>query len=122
MSFSSWLRSWKSLVTPRKGALRSPQPRPKRNASPLTTRPCLEALEDRSLPSAAHALLADIVRPHAGAAAAAPQQLPFKESRTGVSVSPTGVVNDEGNATAVGHVTAEALAAPTAATHVLPFQ
>jgi hypothetical protein len=106
MSFSSWLRSWKSLVTPRKGTVRSPQTRHKRKGSPLTTRPCLEALEDRSLPSAAHALLADIVPPSAGAAAAAPQQLPFKENLTVVSVSPTGVVNYEGNATYFGHVTA----------------
>jgi hypothetical protein len=37
--------------------------------------------------------------------AAAQRQLPFKESLTVVSVSPTGVVHYEGNATYFGHVT-----------------
>jgi hypothetical protein len=105
MSLFSWLRSWSSLGTPRKGAVRSPHPRHKRNGSPRASRLCLEVLEDRSLPSVAHAPLADLAAP-TGAATAAPQQLPFKESLTVVSVSPTGVVNYEGNATYFGHVTA----------------
>src|SRR5262245_10764670 len=51
MSFSSWLRSWNSLVTPRKGAVRSPQPRRGRKGAPPASRPRLEALEDRTVPS-----------------------------------------------------------------------
>src|SRR5439155_18389424 len=56
-------------------------------------RPTLEWLEDRSLPSAAHAPLADLVPPSPPAVAAAQPQVPFKESLTVVSVSGTGVVS-----------------------------
>jgi hypothetical protein len=106
MSFSSWLRSWNPLVTPRKGTVRSPQPRYKRYGPLLASRPCLEALEDRWLPSAAHAPLADVVPHSTGAVAAAQRQLPFHESLTLVSVSDTGVATYEGTATYFGHVRA----------------
>src|SRR5262245_45050145 len=55
MAFPPWLRPWKSrtaLLTPRQGTLRSRRPRHKRNAPAPTTRPCLEALEDRTVPAA----------------------------------------------------------------------
>jgi hypothetical protein len=63
-------------------------------------------LEDRSLPSASHVLVAPVPPPSAQAAAAAQQQVPFKETLTLVSVSNTGVATYEGNATHFGHVTA----------------
>src|SRR5262245_6049286 len=106
MSFSTWLLSWDSLVTPREGAARSPRPRHRRQGSPPASRPCLEALEDRWLPSAAHAPLRDVVPPSTAAVAAAQRQLPFWESLTLVSVSPAGAATYVGTAAYFGHVRA----------------
>jgi hypothetical protein len=106
MSFPSWLRSWKSLLIPRNGAVRSPQRRHRRNGPGLAIRPCLEALEDRALPSAP----AFNVPAGAGTAGALSRPggddhaQPFKESLTVPHVS-DGVYTYVGHATLLGRVT-----------------
>jgi hypothetical protein len=55
-------------------------PRGRRAAQPRRFVPEFTVLEDRSLPSVAHAPLADIVPPGTQAIVAAQQQVPFKES------------------------------------------
>jgi hypothetical protein len=104
MSFASWLRSL-GFLPRRKGTVQPPPRRHERKGSRPGTGPCLEALEDRWLPSAAHALPTDAGPPNAWAVAAQ-QQLPFKEHLTVVSVSQAGVVTYEGTATYFGHLTA----------------
>ena len=68
MSFSSWLRSWKSALAPAS----SGKPRRLHRSRPApSTRLGVEGLEDRSLPSAAHGLLADVLPHHDGVASGA---------------------------------------------------
>jgi hypothetical protein len=93
MSFPTWLGSWKSLVTARNGS------RP-------ASRPCLEALEDRWLPSAAPWPLADVVPPATAVVRATQQQVSFQERLTLVSVSQAGAATYVGTATYFGHVRA----------------
>jgi hypothetical protein len=107
MSFSTWLRSWKSALAPAS----SGKPRRLHRSRPApSTRLGVEGLEDRSVPSAAHGLLADVIPHHDGPAQAltATDQdhaQPFKEFLTITSVS-DGVYTYEGQATHLGRVTA----------------